>query len=195
MIPVLFIPCSYKEDTEKKNLDTLTELLKTTFPAKHTIALLTTAQHSTALQQFVHSIESHRSEDPSYQFPHLYLPPSSILPSGEFLGCTCPTLHPASAPPLNSTSPTSSDSTSVDAIVCYADGRFHMDAAILANPTIPCYRFDPEQRTLTVETIDCNAFATLRRFVCLPSSHLLLLLLLFISPSLSYTHIHTLTHT
>jgi len=43
--------------------------------------------------------------------------------SGEVLGCTAPVLtHHA------------------DAIVFVADGRFHLEAIMIANPTIPAYR-------------------------------------------------------
>lgn len=43
--------------------------------------------------------------------------------AGEVLGCTAPVLK-----------------QQVDAIVFVADGRFHLEAIMIANPTIPAYR-------------------------------------------------------
>ena len=43
--------------------------------------------------------------------------------AGEVLGCTAPVLK-----------------QEVDAIVFVADGRFHLEAIMIANPTIPAYR-------------------------------------------------------
>jgi 2-(3-amino-3-carboxypropyl)histidine synthase len=50
------------------------------------------------------------------------------------LGCTAPVLRERR-----------------DAIVFVADGRFHLEAIMIANPTIPAYRYDPYQRVLTRE--------------------------------------------
>lgn len=43
--------------------------------------------------------------------------------AGEVLGCTAPVLK-----------------QQVDAIVFVADGRFHLEAIMIANPAIPAYR-------------------------------------------------------
>ncbi len=44
--------------------------------------------------------------------------------TGEVLGCTAPVLQ-----------------GEYDAIVFVADGRFHLEAIMIANPTIPAYRW------------------------------------------------------
>jgi 2-(3-amino-3-carboxypropyl)histidine synthase len=35
--------------------------------------------------------------------------------------------------------------------VFVADGRFHLEAIMIANPTVPAYRYDPYLRVLTKE--------------------------------------------
>ena len=49
--------------------------------------------------------------------------------AGEVLGCTAPVLK-----------------QEVDAIVFVADGRFHLEAIMIANPTTPAYRLVPSRR-------------------------------------------------
>ena len=46
-----------------------------------------------------------------------------MLPAGEVLGCTAPTIVEGA-----------------DAIVFVADGRFHLEAIMIANPSIPAFR-------------------------------------------------------
>ena len=46
-----------------------------------------------------------------------------LLPAGEVLGCTAPVVASAA-----------------DAIVFMADGRFHLEAIMIANPCIPAFR-------------------------------------------------------
>ena len=46
--------------------------------------------------------------------------------AGEVLGCTAPVI-----------------AQSADAIVFVADGRFHLEAIMIANPDIPAFRCDP----------------------------------------------------
>jgi 2-(3-amino-3-carboxypropyl)histidine synthase len=46
------------------------------------------------------------------------------LSSGEILGCTAPSVSAAS----------------VDVIVYLGDGRFHLEAAMIANPTLRAFR-------------------------------------------------------
>ncbi len=59
------------------------------------------------------------------------------LSMGEVLGCTAPCV-----------------SEQGDVIVFIADGRFHLEALMIANPEIPAYRYDPYGRVLTLEEYD-----------------------------------------
>jgi 2-(3-amino-3-carboxypropyl)histidine synthase len=41
-----------------------------------------------------------------------------------------------------------------DALVFVADGRFHLEAIMIANPGLPAYRYDPYGRDLIREQYD-----------------------------------------
>jgi 2-(3-amino-3-carboxypropyl)histidine synthase len=56
-------------------------------------------------------------------YPDLAVPQAKPLSPGEVLGCTAPTVD-----------------GSADAIVFVADGRFHLEAMMIANPGVPTYR-------------------------------------------------------
>lgn len=61
------------------------------------------------------------------------VPQSKPLSSGEVLGCTAPTV-------ANS-----------DVVIYLGDGRFHLEAAMIANPLLDAYRYDPYEKKLTQE--------------------------------------------
>ena len=41
-----------------------------------------------------------------------------------------------------------------DALVFIADGRFHLEAAMIQNPSVPAFRYDPYAKVLTSEGYD-----------------------------------------
>jgi hypothetical protein len=59
--------------------------------------------------------------DKGYQ--HVYIPQARPLSAGEVLGCTAPTLP-----------------SQVESILFVADGRFHLEALLIANPSLPAFR-------------------------------------------------------
>jgi len=63
---------------------------------------------------------------------------------GETLGCTS-TILPES-----------------DALVFVADGRFHLEAAMIQNPTVPAYRYDPYSKILSSEGYDTERLKAVR---------------------------------
>ena len=79
-------------------------------------------------------------------FPTLEVPQSKPLSPGEVLGCTAPVLKEQK-----------------DAIVFVADGRFHLEAIMIANPTVPAFRHDPYQRILTREEYAHGEMRRVRR--------------------------------
>ncbi|KAJ4461753.1 putative diphthamide biosynthesis protein 1 [Paratrimastix pyriformis] len=132
-------------------------------PATSRLALLTTAQHSRMLKVGLSGAfdalpwgDRRVADGPGRvdeyaaralgDYRAVCFPANAPLPDGEILGCTAPTLDPAQW----------------DAIVCVVDGRFHTEAAILANPSIPVYRYEPHVGALTRETIDRAALAATR---------------------------------
>jgi 2-(3-amino-3-carboxypropyl)histidine synthase len=67
------------------------------------------------------------------KFAAVELPQCRPLSAGEVLGCTSPSL------------------AGFDACVFVADGRFHPEAVMIANPDVPLYRYDPYAKSLTRE--------------------------------------------
>ncbi|KAH7930030.1 Diphthamide synthesis [Leucogyrophana mollusca] len=72
------------------------------------------------------------------------IPRSKPLSPGEILGCT--------APPLKD----------VDALLYLGDGRFHLESIMIANPTVPAFRYDPYSKKLTRERYNHVEMRTVR---------------------------------
>ena len=66
---------------------------------------------------------------------------------GETLGCTSAKLNDC------------------DCIVFVADGRFHLEAAMIQNPDIPAFRYDPYSKVLTSEGYDTVKMKELRWYI------------------------------
>jgi 2-(3-amino-3-carboxypropyl)histidine synthase len=64
------------------------------------------------------------------EFPSLIVPQARPLSAGEVLGCTAPVIAPET-----------------DAIVFVADGRFHLEAIMIANPAVPAFRCGNSPKT------------------------------------------------
>lgn len=82
----------------------------------------------------------------------ILVPQISPLSRGEILGCTSPKLSIAA------------DATNgADILLYLGDGRFHLESAMIHNPDLPSYRYDPYSRRLTRESFDHEQLYTLRR--------------------------------
>ena len=79
---------------------------------------------------------------------NVLIPQIAPLSKGEILGCTSPRL---------------SSDANVDLILYLGDGRFHLESAMIHNPCIPAYRYDPYSRKLTHEKYDHHEMHDLRR--------------------------------
>eukprot|EP00960_Hanusia_phi_P051305 760716-Hanusia_phi.AAC.1 len=55
------------------------------------------------------------------------IPQARPLSKGEVLGCTAPSVK----------------AEEVDALIYVGDGRFHLEAMMIANPSLPAFRYDP----------------------------------------------------
>ena len=95
------------------------------FEASQRLALCGTVQFAGALHA------AHAALAP--RFASVCMPQCRPLSAGEVLGCTSPKL------------------VDVDLCVFVADGRFHPEAVMIANPTVPLYRYDPYAKSLTRE--------------------------------------------
>ncbi|KAF8592586.1 Diphthamide synthesis [Ramaria rubella] len=72
------------------------------------------------------------------------IPRSKPLSPGEILGCTAPGLG------------------DVDALLYLGDGRFHLEAIMIANPHVPAFRYDPYSKKLTREHYDHRQMTSMR---------------------------------
>lgn len=77
-------------------------------------------------------------------FENVIIPQAKPLSGGETLGCTAPILPPC------------------DALIFVADGRFHLEAAMIRNPTVPAYRYDPYGKVLSAEAYDVESMKKIR---------------------------------
>ncbi|KAJ9509360.1 hypothetical protein QJQ45_001800 [Haematococcus lacustris] len=128
-VDVTSLPCLYVFVDIAIDVDHLVGCVGLTFTPGTQLVLAGTIQFSTALQLARSALLP--------AFPALAIPKVAPLSPGEVLGCTAPVLTSAA-----------------DAIVFVADGRFHLEAIMIANPALPAYRYDPYARQLTREHYD-----------------------------------------
>ena len=108
------------------------------FQVGKTIAIVGTIQFNATLHKVKEPLERAGFK--------VLIPQISPLSKGEILGCTSPKLSKAD----------------VDLILYLGDGRFHLESAMIHNPLIPAYRYDPYSRKLTRETYDHTEMQNLR---------------------------------
>lgn len=101
------------------------ECLQTTLPVTTKIGLVSTIQFAGALQIIAMEMRKNGYE--------VSTPQSKPLSPGEILGCTAPQIRCA------------------DVIIYIGDGRFHLEAAMIANPKLRAFRYDPYEKKLTEE--------------------------------------------
>jgi 2-(3-amino-3-carboxypropyl)histidine synthase len=112
--------------------------LERNFPRGKTIATVGTIQFNATLHGLKPVLERAGF--------NVVIPQITPLSKGEILGCTSPQL-----------------SSEIDILLYLGDGRFHLESAMIHNPSIPAYRYDPYSRTLSRETYVHDEMHTLRR--------------------------------
>ncbi|KAI8918256.1 putative diphthamide synthesis protein-domain-containing protein [Powellomyces hirtus] len=96
-----------------------------------------------ATVQFLTSLQSAKKElEADYT---LLVPQSKPLSPGEVLGCTAPKLE------------------GYDTLIYLGDGRFHLEAIMIANPALPAYRYDPYSKVFTREHYEHEEMHELRK--------------------------------
>ena len=106
--------------------------LERNFESGKTIAMVGTIQFNATLHNVKPALETAGFK--------VLIPQITPLSKGEILGCTSPRLPKDSA----------------DLILYLGDGRFHLESAMIHNPSLPAYRYDPYSRKLTRETYAHN---------------------------------------
>lgn len=112
-------------------------------PGKH-LALVGTIQFNATIHNVKDSLEKLGLK--------ITIPQIAPLSKGEVLGCTSPRIATSEKVPGG-----------VDALVYVGDGRFHLESAMIQNPQLPAYRYDPYSRKFTRETYDHSDLHSLRR--------------------------------
>ncbi|KAL6780979.1 hypothetical protein ACKKBG_A09270 [Auxenochlorella protothecoides x Auxenochlorella symbiontica] len=137
-VDITSIPCMYVFVDIQMDLQHLVDSVRLTFSPGTNLIMAGTIQFASSLQQ--------ARAELSTDFPSLAIPQAAPLSPGEVLGCTAPRFPPGT-----------------DALVFLADGRFHLEAAMIANPGVPAYRYDPYARSLTREGYDHEGMQAARR--------------------------------
>lgn len=80
-------------------------------------------------------------------FSQVVIPQEKPRSAGEVLGCTSPRLLVRER----------------NIVIFLCDGRFHMEAAMIANPEYEFYQYDPYSRAMTEEKYATNLMITRRQ--------------------------------
>lgn len=139
------IPCLYVFVDIKIDVKRLIDTLKLNFNYLTTkqIVLAGTIQFATAIRAAKPELESAGFR--------VLVPQSKPLSAGEVLGCTAPSIGK-----------TDFNDDEVVAIFV-ADGRFHLEAFMIANPNIRAFRYDPYIGSLFLEEYDHKGMKESRR--------------------------------
>ncbi|KAG5192419.1 diphthamide biosynthesis protein 1 [Tribonema minus] len=139
LVPVsaTVIRCLYVFVEIAIDVDHLCECVKKTFAAGTEVALMGTIQFASA----VHEARTRLAE----HLPGTSVPQAKPLSPGEVLGCTSPAIDGKTA------------------LVFVADGRFHLESAMIQNPHMEHLRYDPYSKVLSREGYDTDKMRALRR--------------------------------
>nr|MBE5724764.1 putative diphthamide biosynthesis protein 1 [Cucujiformia] len=113
------------------------ETIKYNFPVSKKLGLVSTIQFLTTLQAVANELKGFGYE--------VNLPQSKPLSGGEILGCTAPVL------------------CNTDVVIYLGDGRFHLEAIMIANPKIQAYRYDPYEKEFSREYYDHDEMNSIRK--------------------------------
>nr|NVI71077.1 putative diphthamide biosynthesis protein 1 [Cucujiformia] len=113
------------------------ETVKLNFKTTSKIGLVSTIQFVTTLQAVAKVLRESGFD--------VSVPQFKPLSPGEILGCTAPFLRCS------------------DTVIYLGDGRFHLEAAMIANPNIKAFKYDPYSKKFTKEDYNHNQMETIRR--------------------------------
>jgi 2-(3-amino-3-carboxypropyl)histidine synthase len=134
------IPVQYVFVDIQIDVSHLIDCIVLNFPDKTTrLAIMGTIQFSTAINAAAMHLQQRHGFGP------VVVPQAKPLSRGEVLGCTSPVLG-----------------ETIDAFVFVADGRFHLESAMIHNPKVPAYQYDPYGKTFTIETYDIEQMRGVR---------------------------------
>ena len=132
LVPVdqTVVQTMYIPVTMRFDYEHLVDTIKYNFPSTTKVALQGTVQFSVSLPKVQTMLQ-----EAGYS---VLIPRCKPLSAGETLGCTAPEI------------------TGADILVFVADGRFHVEAAMMANPDLPTFRYDPYTNRFYQEFLSIN---------------------------------------
>lgn len=141
LVPIDFtsIPCLYVFVDIQIDVQHLVETIRYNFKPEDRLALAGTIQFSTA----IHAAKAALAD----QYPNINVPQVKPLSPGEVLGCTAPSLPRGT----------------LDTAVFVSDGRFHLEAFMIANPKVQVFRYDPYLKVLVLEKYDHKGMKDTRK--------------------------------
>ncbi|GME84493.1 unnamed protein product [Ambrosiozyma monospora] len=147
LIKVLYVFVTINIDEEH-----LVKTIRRNFKSGDRIAMFGTIQFNPAIHSIKYKLEnptvSDDSKDENDKKLIYVIPPQTMpLSKGEVLGCTSVRLDPGQ----------------FDAMVYIGDGRFHLESAMIHNPKIPAFRYDPYSRKITKEGYDHKELVKVRQ--------------------------------
>ncbi|KAM0029805.1 putative diphthamide synthesis DPH1/DPH2 [Helianthus debilis subsp. tardiflorus] len=152
------IPCLYVFVDIKIDVKRLVDTVKLNFDdgliVKKQLIIAGTIQFGTA-------IRAAKSELEGSGF-RVLIPQSKPLSAGEVLGCTAPTVSTSQLSELTQFDD-GSESESEVVLIFVADGRFHLEAFMIANPIIKAFRYDPYIGSLFLEEYDHKGMKECRK--------------------------------
>lgn len=147
LVPVdnTVIPCLYVFVDIKIDVQRLVDTVKLNFDAASSIGPISSLQIVLAgTIQFATAIRPAKPELEKLGF-RVLVPQSKPLSAGEVLGCTAPSL---------SIKQFENENVRDVVLIFVADGRFHLEAFMIANPKIKAFRYDPYIGSLFLEEYD-----------------------------------------
>ncbi|XP_062105766.1 uncharacterized protein LOC133817301 [Humulus lupulus] len=141
-VHVTAVPCLYVFVDITIDVDCLIETIDLNLRSTPSIVLAGTIQFASAIRSAKPELERRGFT--------VQIPQSKPLSAGEVLGCTAPKISP-------------SMSANDTVIVFVADGRFHLEAMMIANPGVRTFRYDPYMRKLFLEEYDQKGMRETRR--------------------------------
>ena len=113
------------------------------FESTSRLAIMSTIQFAPALYDLKEALDN---DEGSLSSSRVIVPQAKPLSPGEVLGCTSPKL----------------DESVIDALIFVADGRFHLESAMIHNPNIPAFRYDPYSKVMSREHYDTSTMMSSR---------------------------------
>ena len=113
------------------------------FSSNSRLAIMSTIQFAPALYELKEALDNDSNSD---SISRIIVPQAKPLSPGEVLGCTSPKL----------------DECAIDALIFVSDGRFHLESAMIHNPHIPAFRYDPYSKVMTREHYDTTSMMSIR---------------------------------